>query len=62
MDVTWSLRCSRWEQVCLPAVCQPWLGALSESGRASEDSLATVRGDTQAGRDGAQILKPAGWQ
>lgn len=55
-----SLWCSRWEQVRLPAVCLPWLGAHSESGRASEDSLATVHGDTQAGERWCAHSQPAG--
>lgn len=48
--------------VSLPAVCRPWLGARSESGRASEDSLATLHGDTQAGWcEVARILRRAMW-
>lgn len=56
-----SLCCSRWEQVCLPAVCQPWLRACSESGRASKDSLATVHGDTQVRERWCTAFEPAGW-
>lgn len=46
-----SLWCSRWWQVSLPAVCQPWPAASCESGRGEWGQLGSERAAIQQARE-----------